>query len=137
MNLVIPAVHKDSYEIEVFRSSEAFLDPQKDYLLQQIAKATAAAPCYFPAVDVVNLPGDSRVSFIDGGLGKNDPSSFVMQDLVMQSNNDSLLGNKENNFCLLSFGCGMSTEESKMSNKAGLSDISAVINKMLCTLYHL
>lgn len=32
-NLVIPAVHKDSYEIQVFRSSDAFLDPQKDYML--------------------------------------------------------------------------------------------------------
>jgi hypothetical protein len=33
VNLVIPAVHKDSYEIEVFRSADAVLDPHRDYLL--------------------------------------------------------------------------------------------------------
>lgn len=33
VNLVIPAVYKDSYEMNVFRTSDAFSDPDKDYLL--------------------------------------------------------------------------------------------------------
>ena len=54
---MIPAVYKDSYEINVFRSVDAFVDPDKDYLLQSVIKSTAAAPCFFPAVDVVNVTG--------------------------------------------------------------------------------
>lgn len=32
-NLIVPAVHKDSYDIQVFRSCDAFIDSDKDYLL--------------------------------------------------------------------------------------------------------
>lgn len=32
-NLIIPAVHKDSYDIQVFRSSDAFIDSDKDFFL--------------------------------------------------------------------------------------------------------
>lgn len=46
-------------------------------------KSTAAAPCFFPAVDVVNVTGSNQFTLIDGGVGKNDPSSFVMNDLVL------------------------------------------------------
>ncbi len=82
-NLVIPAVYKDSYEMHVFRTVDAFIDPDKDYLLRDVIKATSAAPCFFPAVDVVNVTGNKTITLVDGGVGKNDPSSFVLNDLII------------------------------------------------------
>ena len=86
-NLVIPAVYKDSYEMHVFRTVDAYSDPHKDYLLSDVIKATSAAPCFFPAVDVVNITGSKTITLVDGGMGKNDPSSFVINDLVLQNYN--------------------------------------------------
>ena len=45
--------------------------------------ATSAAPTFFPAVDCVNSTGNKKITLIDGGIGKNNPSSFVMNDLVI------------------------------------------------------
>lgn len=48
----------------------------------QVARATSAAPTYFPPIEILmgNQPGS--VSFKDGGFGSNNPSEVAYDDII-------------------------------------------------------
>lgn len=86
----------------IFKSSNAFADINDDFLLRNCARATSAAPTFFSAAEFTNLSGTRAYKLIDGGVGKNDPSPFVLNELKMHA---STLGTP-NNYFLLSLGTG-------------------------------
>jgi patatin-like phospholipase/acyl hydrolase len=79
-NVLIPA-----YEIErriawFFKSTKANDDSSHDFYLKDVARATSAAPTYFPPAKISD-PSDPNnyYSFVDGGTFANNPamSAFV------------------------------------------------------------
>ena len=73
----------------------------QNYLLQDVALATSAAPIYFPAVNIVEVTTPNS-KFIDGGTYQNNPAAL-----------NWALGNAlnpaANRICVLSVGTGLGT----------------------------
>jgi len=73
----------------------------QNYLLQDVALATSAAPIYFPAVNIPEVTTPNS-KFIDGGTYQNNPSAL-----------NWALGNalnpSANRICVLSVGTGLGT----------------------------
>lgn len=65
---------------KVFKSTEALFDEDKNFLAKDVARATSAAPSFFPSAEITNLLG-KKYSLIDGGVGQNNPAKFVLEEL--------------------------------------------------------
>ncbi len=86
---VITDVFVPAYEFEVrdpffFRSSRAKAAPETfDYPLWAVARATSAAPTYFPPAEVTAQGGKRWVN-VDGGLYANNPSIWALADVLAE-----------------------------------------------------
>jgi patatin-like phospholipase/acyl hydrolase len=86
----------------VLSSRDAVSDPTRDLPLFEVARATSAAPTYFPALET-RWAGASR-RFIDGGVWANNPAHVALEALTVdRADPDSLL--------LVSLGTGASPTE--------------------------
>lgn len=100
-----------SYEIErrlpfFFRSSRARTDPEYDFPMKQVARATSAAPTYFePAkIDVKSNGVDDYYALIDGGVYANNPTLCAYVEATTTH------GRREpTEFVVLSLGTGQLT----------------------------
>ncbi len=54
---------------KIFRSKEAVFDANKNFFMRDVARATSAAPTYFPSAEIKNINGTKKYSLIDGALG--------------------------------------------------------------------
>ena len=45
------------------------LDEKKNFYMRDVARATSAAPTYFPSAEIKNIIGTHKYSLIDGALG--------------------------------------------------------------------
>lgn len=102
--VVVPA-----YEIEMrlpffFRSARAVQDPAYDWSMAQAARATTAAPTYFPPVRLRADVTDPRASYalIDGGVFANNPAMVGYAE-ARTTDPD------EHDLLLLSLGTGSAT----------------------------
>lgn len=86
----------------IFRSLNSIFDRNQDFYLKDIARATSAAPTYFPSAEIKNINASQKFSLLDGGVGLNNPSKLVIDDVIKISQNEV---NKKNYF-LLSLGTG-------------------------------
>ncbi|MEG3971754.1 patatin-like phospholipase family protein [Microcoleus sp. T2B6] len=97
-----PDVSVFSYDIQndgpyYFNSKKASKNPQDDYYVWQAARATSAAPTFFPAAKFSSEPNLSL--FVDGGVYINNPALA----LLIQAKD---LYPDEQNFLLVSLGTG-------------------------------
>lgn len=69
--------------------------------MKDVARATSAAPTYFPSAEICNIL-NKPYSLIDGGLGCNNPSILVINDLQIEARNSM----RDNDYYLLSLGTG-------------------------------
>ena len=82
-----------SYEIEertpfFFRSERAIGDPEYDYPMWQVARATSAAPTYF---EPLKIPTAQKYwALIDGGVYVNNPTMCAIVEALKDKNNASL-----------------------------------------------
>jgi len=72
-----------SYDIErrspiFFKSWRAQNEPGADFRMSDVARATSAAPTYFPPVQLTN--GNDRYALVDGGVFANNPTMCVLAD---------------------------------------------------------
>ena len=58
-----------------------------EYDLWRVARATSAAPFYFPPMDLKE--SDPKFRFLDGGLGANDPSKEAWESIKQLNGNDA------------------------------------------------
>ena len=65
----------------------AVFDRNKDFYLRDIARATSAAPTYFPSAEIKNINATQKFSLIDGGVGLNNPSKLVIDDVIKITQN--------------------------------------------------
>ena len=63
----------DDYGLKVFRSWEASAAPADDFAMWAAARATSAAPTYFPAAGITSRDGTTTFHGIDGGVAVDDP----------------------------------------------------------------
>lgn len=93
--------------------------------MRDVARATSAAPTYFPSAEIQNIFGTKSYSLVDGGVGQNNPSKLVLEDIRKEALNS---GN-ENNFFLLSMGTGEAQNNQQLSQNAGALNVVAIINR--------
>lgn len=96
------AVNRIDNKDYIFRSKEAFLNREKDFYMRDVARATSAAPTYFPSAEIKNVNATQKLSMIDGGVGMNNPSKLVIDEIMKISANSSIA----DNYFLLSLGTG-------------------------------
>jgi patatin-like phospholipase/acyl hydrolase len=90
--------------------------------MKDIGRATTAAPTFFPAAYIKSMTG-KQYSLIDGGLGINNPSKLVLDEVSFDAKND---GNPDN-FFLLSLSTGMPQQSSGLKKDAGFGQIGNII----------
>lgn len=70
---LITAYDITNREAVLFDTDSAQRDANRDYRLADIARATSAAPTYFPVAEVTSMGGTNKC-LVDGGIYANDPS---------------------------------------------------------------
>ena len=60
-------------EAVLFDTDSAQRDAARDFHLRDVARATSAAPTYFPVAEVASMDGTKKC-LVDGGIYANDPS---------------------------------------------------------------
>lgn len=86
-NVVVTAVNRLNNEDVIFRSLAAIFDRNLDFYMRDIARATSAAPTFFPSAEIKNIGASQRYSLIDGGVGLNNPSKLVIDDIIKTTQN--------------------------------------------------
>ena len=72
-----------AFEIELrspwfFRSSRARTDPEYDFPMKKVARATSAAPTYFEPLRLEKAGGDGYWALVDGGVYANNPTMCAL-----------------------------------------------------------
>jgi len=75
--LLVPAYDIEARCPVLFKSTKAGGDARRDYYLRDVARATSAAPTYFPPAHITSLAGEVA-SLVDGGLYANNPSACAL-----------------------------------------------------------
>lgn len=77
-NAVVTAVSRVDNKDVIFKSMDAILHRNKDFYIRDVARATSAAPTYFPSAEIKNIDATVKLSLMDGGVGLNNPSKLVI-----------------------------------------------------------
>ncbi|MCI0525562.1 MAG: patatin-like phospholipase family protein [Acidobacteria bacterium] len=99
MKEALTKVFLTSYDIERRRHVYLRSYGSVDFYMSDAARATAAAPAYFPSVKITNTRGDLTYHLIDGGLVANNPSLMALADAIRMNEP----GNK---YLVVSLGTG-------------------------------
>jgi patatin-like phospholipase/acyl hydrolase len=80
-----PYVAVTCYELEtralrLLRSWEAATTPSADFPVWQAARATSAAPVFFPPATITTADGQATVHCVDGGVCVNDPAVLALAE---------------------------------------------------------
>ena len=86
-NVVVTAVNRIDNKDYIFRSMEALLNRNKDFYMRDVARATSAAPTFFSSAEIKNVDATNKFSFVDGGMGMNNPSKLVIDEIKKISAN--------------------------------------------------
>jgi predicted acylesterase/phospholipase RssA len=73
-DVVIPSYDIEQRECYFFKSRKAKAAPADDFLLWQVARATSAAPTYFPPCRISREGPTPDLSLVDGGVFANNPT---------------------------------------------------------------
>ncbi len=80
VDLLIPAYDIERRNAVFFKSHRAKVDPERDYWMSHIARATSAAPTYFEPANISNALKTYQTYLIDGGVFANNPASCAMAE---------------------------------------------------------
>lgn len=82
----------------LFRTYEVAENGTCNCLVWEAARATSAAPTFFKRIEI-GEPGGIKEPFIDGGVGRNNPTNCVLEEAEMTFPGREIT-------CLVSIGCG-------------------------------
>ncbi len=105
-NVIVPSYDWRAGRAFVFRSREAQGGASVDPTMAQVARATTAAPTYFPPMQF--RAGGRELVLIDGGMVANNPSSVAYFEALYQARQE---GYRDPDFLILSLGTGRPPEE--------------------------
>lgn len=119
-NLISPCLIP-SYDIEnrkamFFNQFEAAKDPNYNFKLWEIARATSAAPTYFEPKKIKNESGD-EFNLIDGGVFANNPALCAYVETREHFKNEAGKNRTAKDMFMVSIGTG-SVEKPYMYDKA-------------------
>jgi hypothetical protein len=89
-----------------YRSPAEVSDSLSHTTIWQACRATSAAPTYFDAISIEL--GTGKETFVDGGLGANNPIDQLWGEAVAMFGEEKLKDNLE---CLVSLGTGIPSAE--------------------------
>jgi predicted acylesterase/phospholipase RssA len=78
--LLIPSWELRTRTAWFFRRAQARTNPEFDYQLSTIARATSAAPTYFPPQRLASPDGSPDYALVDGGVFANNPAMAAWVD---------------------------------------------------------
>jgi patatin-like phospholipase/acyl hydrolase len=78
--LLVPSWELRTRTAWFFRRAQARVQPEYDYPLRAIARATSAAPTYFPPQRLPGPPGTADYALVDGGVFANNPAMAAWVD---------------------------------------------------------
>lgn len=83
LRVIVPA-HDLNSNYTYFFDSVNSGDPIQNFFLRDVARATSAAPTFFPAAVIKNKPNDEEQrreprTFVDGGVALNNPTEVVFE----------------------------------------------------------
>lgn len=127
-NCLITGVKRNDNTVKIFNSKEAKLNVYKDFYMKDVGRATSAAPIYFPSAEIRNVESTKEYSLIDGGVGQNNPSKIVIEEL----RRTAMSAGDESNYFLLSLGTGKTVNKSKViPTNAGLRNLNPIIDGIM------
>jgi len=120
-NIMVTAfdIHKDNTLF--FKKTEALTNPTHDFYFKDIARATTAAPTFFPPARITDVTKTKSYTLIDGAVSINNPSLAALMYAV------NFFG-CDNDFLIVSIGVGSyyginkAPSAFKAQNKGGLID---------------
>lgn len=90
----------------LFNWHDATIDPYDNYYIWEAARATSAAPTYFPVAHVGGgmgpRSGAAQKWALDGGVMSNDPAMFAASEALRTK-----VANTMNDLVVISLGCGI------------------------------
>ncbi len=72
--VLVPTYEIEKRETIFFKSQKVKDDTQDDYYMKDVARATSAAPTFFPAAEITDVSGKMKLFCIDGGTVASDPA---------------------------------------------------------------
>lgn len=127
---LIPAYHLELAATYFFcvQDHEAGVDPEREFLLRDVCRATSAAPSYFKPATSVSASG-VRYTFVDGGVFANNPTLCVIAEVGKTPERYTPL-----DMSLLSLGTGQikrSFKPDAFEDRIALLNIPALIKIMM------
>ena len=96
----VTSVDVEHNTVKLFRSYRANWKDGEDFYIKDVARATSAAPTFFPMKKVNPVNKKDTISLVDGGLAANNPSIIALSEAY------NLFGKRQVN--LISLGTGNS-----------------------------
>lgn len=78
---IIPSYNIESRSTHFFTQQDAKQSPEYDYFLKHVARATSAAPSYFPPAKI-NSMANQTYTLVDGGVFANNPAMCAYAEVV-------------------------------------------------------
>ena len=72
--VLIPSYEIEKRETLFFKSAKVKSDTQADYYMKDVARATSAAPTFFPAAKIHSVGNSETLYCVDGGTFASDPA---------------------------------------------------------------
>jgi patatin-like phospholipase/acyl hydrolase len=112
-------------------------DGYQDFYIRDIARATSAAPTYFPPAHIKPMTGETYYTQIDGGVFANNPAMSALVEYAKQNGTSSVFDLNLKDITLISAGTGVHTATKKRytydetKNWGQVSWISPLIDIMM------
>jgi len=78
--VAVTSFELDARQLYVFRSWDARRSPSRDFPVWQVARASSAAPTYFPAAQATSVDGSSILHCVDGGVCVDAPVVLALAE---------------------------------------------------------
>ena len=89
--VVVPAYDIEKQVTIFFKSEKAKANADADFLMRQVARATSAAPTYFPPEQITTSDRLQYYALIDGGVVAGNPAMCAYAEAVKLGNADVLM----------------------------------------------
>lgn len=134
--VLVTAAKVPEGESHTFESVKAQRNNTNDYLMRHVARATSAAPTYFPGISFTDLAGEREHTFVDGGIWINNPSELVYKRIIKLFEDNPQKAD-HNNVLMISLGTGICPLSNSLPKTAGLIKAApAVIEGMMSANSH-
>jgi predicted acylesterase/phospholipase RssA len=106
-DVIVTAFDMQASEPVLFRSQEARHRPERDVLMRDVARATSAAPTFFPPARM-DWAGEADRILIDGGVFAQNPALIGYLEAVLRARE---AGERNPNIVVVSLGAGIPTRD--------------------------